>query len=44
MATTIDNASTADTALRPRPRPEIITDRVDRPQRGWISWLTTTDH
>jgi cytochrome c oxidase subunit I len=44
MATTIDNASTADTALRPKPRPEIISHGVDRPQRGWVSWLTTTDH
>src|SRR4029079_2280035 len=44
MATTIDTASTADTALRPRPRPEIISHGVDRPQRGWVSWLTTTDH
>ena len=42
---TIDNATTADTALlRPRPRPEIIAHAVDRPQRGWVSWLTTTDH
>jgi cytochrome c oxidase subunit 1 len=43
MATTIDTR-TADTTLRPRRRPEIIAHGVDRPQRGWMSWLTTTDH
>jgi cytochrome c oxidase subunit 1 len=43
MATTTDNPTTADTALR-RPRPEIISHAVDRPARGWMSWLTTTDH
>ena len=29
-----------DTALIP----EITAHRVDRPQRGWVSWVTTTDH
>jgi cytochrome c oxidase subunit 1 len=43
MATTTDNPTTADTALRRR-RPEIIAHGVDRPTRGWMSWLTTTDH
>ena len=26
------------------PIPQIVTHEVPRPQRGWISWLTTTDH
>jgi cytochrome c oxidase subunit 1 len=34
----------APTALISRPRPEIIAHDVDRPTRGWVSWLTTTDH
>ena len=25
-------------------RPQIIAHDVDRPRRGWIVWLTTTDH
>ena len=25
-------------------RPQIIAHEVDRPRRGWVSWLTTTDH
>ena len=25
-------------------RPQIIAHEVERPQRGWVSWLTTTDH
>jgi cytochrome c oxidase subunit I len=25
-------------------RPQIIAHEVDRPRRGWTSWLTTTDH
>jgi cytochrome c oxidase subunit 1 len=40
---TISEAPTAS-ALRTRPRPEIIAHDIDRPQRGWVSWLTTTDH
>ena len=26
------------------PAPQIITHRVAREERGWVSWLTTTDH
>ena len=26
------------------PIPQIVTHEVPRPQRGWVSWLTTTDH
>ncbi len=26
------------------PIPQIVTHEVPRPQRGWLSWLTTTDH
>ena len=25
-------------------RPQIIAHEVARPQRGWVKWLTTTDH
>src|SRR5262245_64112355 len=25
-------------------RPQIIATEVDRPRRGWVTWLTTTDH
>ena len=25
-------------------RPQIIAHEVDRPRRGWVTWLTTTDH
>src|SRR5215216_3266281 len=25
-------------------RPQIIAREVDRPRRGWVTWLTTTDH
>ena len=25
-------------------RPQIIAHEVTRPQRGWVNWLTTTDH
>ncbi len=34
----------AEPALRTRPRPQIIAHEVERPTRGWMSWLTTTDH
>jgi cytochrome c oxidase subunit 1 len=44
MATTTENSTSADAALRLRPRPQIIAHEVERPQRGWVSWLTTTDH
>jgi cytochrome c oxidase subunit I len=27
-----------------RPRPQIIAREVARPRRGWLVWLTTTDH
>ena len=30
--------------LRTSPVPQMIADRVERPPRGWTSWLTTTDH
>jgi cytochrome c oxidase subunit I len=36
---------TSDTGVRTAPaRPQIIAHEVPRPQRGWVSWLTTTDH
>ena len=44
MAATTANPSTAETALRLRPRPQLIAHGVDRETRGWTSWLTTTDH
>jgi cytochrome c oxidase subunit 1 len=44
MATISDTPTTLVDALRTRPRPEIIAHGVERPQRGWVSWLTTTDH
>ncbi len=37
--TTSEQARTAPVA-----RPQIIAHEVTRPQRGWVSWLTTTDH
>ncbi len=40
MATT-QIASPIPTA---RPVPEITAHEVERPPRGWLSWLTTTDH
>jgi cytochrome c oxidase subunit I len=30
--------------LLSRPRPQIISDGVERDRRGWTAWLTTTDH
>ena len=41
MAATTDPTSTG---LRARPRPQIIADRAERDTRGWVSWVTTTDH
>jgi heme/copper-type cytochrome/quinol oxidase subunit 1 len=26
------------------PVPQVTAHKIDRPQRGWIGWLTTTDH
>src|SRR5918996_3987200 len=37
--TTSEQARTAPVA-----RPQIIAHEVTRPQRGWVRWLTTTDH
>jgi cytochrome c oxidase subunit 1 len=31
-------------AVYAAPVPQISTDRVRRPARGWASWITTTDH
>jgi cytochrome c oxidase subunit 1 len=31
-------------ALRTKPRPHILTDKVAREDRGWTSWVTTVDH
>jgi cytochrome c oxidase subunit I len=42
MAT--ETPTTPDSALRLRPRPQIISHAVDRDRGGWTSWLTTTDH
>ena len=44
MATTTEHPTTAETALRAPRRPQIIAHEVHRPVRGWLSWLTTTDH
>jgi cytochrome c oxidase subunit 1 len=41
MATT---EVTAPAPTATAPVPEVIAHHVDRPQRGWLSWLTTTDH
>src|SRR5918998_495739 len=29
---------------RTRPRPHILAHRVEREDRGWMSWITTVDH
>ena len=31
-------------ALRELPRPQVVADQVRREERGWTSWITTTDH
>ena len=36
--------ATTDYALRELPRPQVIAHEVRRERRGWIGWLTTTDH
>jgi cytochrome c oxidase subunit 1 len=36
--------TTSRTALRGRPRPQIIARLVEPETRGWTSWFTTTDH
>jgi cytochrome c oxidase subunit I len=41
---TTEPERTARGALRTRPRPQIIAHEIERPQRGWVAWLTTTDH
>jgi cytochrome c oxidase subunit 1 len=38
MATATTTAASATTV------PQIVTDRVERAPRGWVSWVTTTDH
>jgi heme/copper-type cytochrome/quinol oxidase subunit 1 len=32
------------TTARPVARPEVILDELKTPPRGWLAWLTTTDH
>src|SRR3954453_5786047 len=39
MAATVEAPSTSRT-----PVPQIVAHEVERPQRGWASWVTTTDH
>jgi cytochrome c oxidase subunit I len=41
MATTTTPASTTTTA---QAAPQIVTHRAEREPRGWVSWVTTTDH
>ncbi len=36
--------TTERTALRARPRPHILRNRVEREDPGWTSWITTVDH
>jgi cytochrome c oxidase subunit I len=36
--------SDGELALRTRPQPQIAADRVEPEDKGWLSWLTTTDH
>jgi cytochrome c oxidase subunit I len=36
--------SDGELALRTRPQPQIAADRVKPEDKGWLSWLTTTDH
>src|SRR5437763_1243483 len=31
-------------ALRTLPRPQVVAHEVTVPRRGWLGWLTTTDH
>ena len=43
------NVTTAETAApvaapREVARPEIVAHKVEEPPKGWLSWLTTTDH
>jgi cytochrome c oxidase subunit I len=44
MATTTGHPTSAEGALRLRPRPQITAHEVSRERRGWTAWLTTTDH
>ena len=45
MATTSEPPVTDTTAVRAKPRPQIIGARRQAPSRtGWPSWITTTDH
>src|SRR4051812_14557991 len=39
MAATVE----APTTTAP-PIPQVVAHEVERPQRGWVSWVTTTDH
>jgi cytochrome c oxidase subunit I len=41
---TTEPETTAVRGMGSSPRPQIIARRVDRPQHGWVGWLTTTDH
>jgi cytochrome c oxidase subunit I len=38
------DGTVGEPGLLARPRPQIIAHEVDRPRRGWVTWLTTTDH
>src|SRR3954465_2922575 len=40
MATTSELIGTR----APARRPHILARRVERPQTGWVSWVTTVDH
>jgi cytochrome c oxidase subunit I len=42
MADTTMEGTIAGRGLRPRP--QLIAHEVERPRRGWVTWLTTTDH
>jgi len=35
---------TTDTAKRTIARPQVVAHEIERPSRGWVSWVTTTDH
>src|SRR3954471_6844229 len=44
MATSTDNPTSAEGALRLRPRAQIIAHEPEGDRTGLTSWLTTTDH
>jgi cytochrome c oxidase subunit I len=44
MAVTSEPPVTDTTAVRAKPRPQIIAHAIKPEPKGWTSWITTTDH